>query len=415
VFNSEKLTSAVSSSCRDSSVCVFISGSAAQARAHKICKCVYVCVCLIVSANCVLRGVQNVAMQRKTRQAWFGMQASSPMVENASPVCEYVESSTPEMRTPSAETDEESMSECEGEGSGEEGEAHQRGSCSAASGEPSCAEQSTAKAKRTVGIIYKLTSPSGKSYVGQTVQALQARLGGHRCRSRCFAIGAAIKKYGLKAFLVEVLAINVPIKEIDEVEDAMILEHDTLAPGGYNLVRGRPEADKAARYQRFSGIAKKFSNTESFREKKRTLWRDPDWAAAWRATWMEKRESVLEGLDGRKRELKLLDHKRNDRVVKKRKAMKSEASKKEWEEEYSHENIMLRRRQRFLKQRVEKMKAMSTVDGLDYIRKATTAAIKATQYPASKASPSEQQRWYPNVFTPAEIAAVRANGGCWPT
>lgn len=294
-------------------------------------------------------------------------------------------------------------------------ETHQSGTSSASSASTSCAGPPTAKPRKTVGIIYKLTSPSGKSYVGQTVQSLEARLGNHRCRSRCYAIGAAIKKYGIKAFVVETLATNVPIDQIDDVEDEMIVKHGTLKPGGYNLVRGRPETGKAARYQRFSETAKEFANTESFKDKKRALWQDPEWAAAWRSTWMDKRQDVLEGLEGRERDRKLLDHKRNDRIVRKRKAMKDPESKKAWEEEYSDKNVMLRRRQRFHNARVEKMKAMNTVDGLDYIRRLTETAVKGSRRSASKTSPEDVHKWFPNVLTTAEIQALRNNGGVWPS
>lgn len=57
------------------------------------------------------------------------------------------------------------------------------------------------------GIIYKLTSPSGKIYIGQTVQSLKNRLSGHKtdCINRTSPITSAIRKYGLENFFIETL------------------------------------------------------------------------------------------------------------------------------------------------------------------------------------------------------------------
>ena len=129
---------------------------------------------------------------------------------------------------------------------------------------------------------------------------------------------------------------------------------------------------------------------------------------------MQKREDVLEGLEGRERELKLLDHKRNDRVVAKRKAQKDPEKSALWAEEYSPEAVNKRRRIKNLNERCETMRSMSTIDGCDFIRQRTERAVKAARCTASKTSPDELQKWYPNVLTAAEVEAVRANGGAWP-
>lgn len=267
-----------------------------------------------------------------------------------------------------------------------------------------------------VGKIYKLTSPSGKAYVGQTIQQLSARVSGHRCRSRCYAIGAAIKKYGLRNFKVELLLDNVPFEDLDAEEGRLIAEHGTLSPKGYNLVPGNLGATfKPTKYQKL----RETNGTPEFRAHQSSLmkerWSDPAWAAQWRATWLEKREVALEGIEGRERELKLLHHKRCDRQVAKRKAFKDPEKRAEWEEAYSCDAVMHRRRVKNLTKRCEEMASMSTVGGLDHIRKLTESAMKSARRTQSKTTPDEQQRWYPNVLTEAEIAAIRANGGCWPS
>ena len=93
-----------------------------------------------------------------------------------------------------------------------------------------------------LGVIYKLTSPSGKSYIGQTVRTLLERWFDHIRAARreypgCIAIAYAIKKYGSEGFKIEVL-VTCPIDKLDEEEIRLIYEHKTLYPDGYNLTRG---------------------------------------------------------------------------------------------------------------------------------------------------------------------------------
>lgn len=89
----------------------------------------------------------------------------------------------------------------------------------------------------TVGVIYKIVSPSGKAYVGQTVQRLAKRMKAHQDRTTCHALASAIKKYGWDAMKVSVVLRDVPLAQLDEKEDQMIKEHNTMTPNGYNLIR----------------------------------------------------------------------------------------------------------------------------------------------------------------------------------
>lgn len=81
--------------------------------------------------------------------------------------------------------------------------------------------------------IYRLTSPSGKSYIGQTRDPLR-RMQGHARPSGCLAIRAAVEKYGFGAFRVETLLV-VPEVLANYVEARLIRSCRTLAPDGYNL------------------------------------------------------------------------------------------------------------------------------------------------------------------------------------
>jgi group I intron endonuclease len=87
-------------------------------------------------------------------------------------------------------------------------------------------------------LIYKCTSPSGKSYIGQT-KNLTRRLTEHkRSTSTCRAFHSAITKYELTNFTHEILMEGLSSEEANYWEPALILEHNTLSPNGYNLMTG---------------------------------------------------------------------------------------------------------------------------------------------------------------------------------
>lgn len=94
-----------------------------------------------------------------------------------------------------------------------------------------------------MGCLYKLTSPSGKSYIGISSIGFESRWQQH-CRNaknncnECRAIYAAIRKYGPKNFTCKVLYEEDSWERLCEMESAAIIEHGTFSPGGYNLTLG---------------------------------------------------------------------------------------------------------------------------------------------------------------------------------
>lgn len=84
-------------------------------------------------------------------------------------------------------------------------------------------------------IVYCLTAPNGKQYIGVT-KNLDVRLGAHsRYQS---PIGHAIRKYGLGSFRVAVLARTASYSAAYEIERAEVDRLGTLCPVGYNLTTG---------------------------------------------------------------------------------------------------------------------------------------------------------------------------------
>ena len=84
--------------------------------------------------------------------------------------------------------------------------------------------------------IYKLTSPSGKIYIGQT-QCLYVRFIDYRKTRANDYLMKAILKYGLENIRVEILEKDLPLDKLDEREQFYL---DTLKPfndNGYNICK----------------------------------------------------------------------------------------------------------------------------------------------------------------------------------
>lgn len=125
------------------------------------------------------------------------------------------------------------------------------------------------KPKRFHGFIYKYTSPSGKSYIGRTIQTLRERAKesgkGYR---QCPVFYKAIQKYGYENMTVEILA-EVEIEDLPEEEANWISFYNTLVPNGYNIGSELGPATKEVhQYDAKTGdyIASFSSLTEAARE-----------------------------------------------------------------------------------------------------------------------------------------------------
>lgn len=87
-------------------------------------------------------------------------------------------------------------------------------------------------------LIYKYTSPSGKSYIGQTCD-LKQRIKCHKSpNSKCRAFVSAIEKYGYESFTLEILEENLTLEEANILEELYIEQYITTSPHGYNLLSG---------------------------------------------------------------------------------------------------------------------------------------------------------------------------------
>lgn len=95
-----------------------------------------------------------------------------------------------------------------------------------------------------IGYIYKHTSPSGKSYIGQTIQEPEKRWKDGLKYKDSILFGRAIYKYGWLNITHEILW-EIEYEDKTELLDVLnfletleILSNDTISPNGYNLNTG---------------------------------------------------------------------------------------------------------------------------------------------------------------------------------
>lgn len=91
-------------------------------------------------------------------------------------------------------------------------------------------------------IIYKITSPSGKIYIGKTSRSAKVRWREHIRRARSdskFPLCQAIRKYGPNSFKTEELLSVLNPSDVDFYEIYFIIHHKSMLPEiGYNCTYG---------------------------------------------------------------------------------------------------------------------------------------------------------------------------------
>ena len=96
-------------------------------------------------------------------------------------------------------------------------------------------------------LIYKISSPSGKAYIGQTCWWTQRMWKHANGKSKCPGLNNAVAKYGWDRMHCEVIWEG-PEEKLDAMEIKLIREHDTVR-NGYNILPGgefNPAKDPAS-------------------------------------------------------------------------------------------------------------------------------------------------------------------------
>lgn len=126
-------------------------------------------------------------------------------------------------------------------------------------------------------IIYRATSPSGKSYIGQTTRSLNQRKQSHiadmKRKGKCEAFHSALRRYGVEEFQWEVLACACCQSVLNVLEEAYVALYETVSPRGYNLHEGGTGGGKRSvlTRQRHSIAALRRTQTEEGRENLRLM------------------------------------------------------------------------------------------------------------------------------------------------
>lgn len=90
-------------------------------------------------------------------------------------------------------------------------------------------------------ILYILTFPNGKVYVGITTESLERRVRRHVLYARAnkaYALSAAIRKYGENSFLAEHFASASSWEDLLLLERQVISQCNSVCPYGYNMTGG---------------------------------------------------------------------------------------------------------------------------------------------------------------------------------
>lgn len=151
-----------------------------------------------------------------------------------------------------------------------------------------------------MGVLYVLTFPNGKRYVGQTTRKLSVRMAAHeRAAMKChslLAVHCAWRKHGEP--MVSILSEHESEDELNQAEIAAIQELCTLTPGGYNISFGGDTAPSKRQEVKDKIGAKskgRKGNPALSSEKSLKLWQNAEYRKIVRsgiaASWTEERRS----------------------------------------------------------------------------------------------------------------------------
>lgn len=100
-----------------------------------------------------------------------------------------------------------------------------------------------------LGIIYRATSPSGKCYIGSTLNLLNIRISGHTHTANTLnsksKFSKAIRKYG-RSLKWEILHRNIPENLLEHLEFDEIEVHNSCNQGYNSSPTGRPKGVPAS-------------------------------------------------------------------------------------------------------------------------------------------------------------------------
>ncbi len=158
-----------------------------------------------------------------------------------------------------------------------------------------------------------LTGPTGKPYIGITINGVGTRWRGHctaASRGKSTAIARAIRKYGSETFVVREL-VHTSWEELLRLEPLAIEAYATLSPSGYNLVSGgrQPMPCEDTRVAMSQAATKRYQDVEQRQKHRETMknwWALPETrekmqvALKGRVCSEDKKRKISQAMSGRK-------------------------------------------------------------------------------------------------------------------
>ena len=116
-----------------------------------------------------------------------------------------------------------------------------------------------------MGLIYMISSPSGKAYVGQTIQSLEMRMTQHRNpKSGCPVLSRSIQKHGWENMKIQVLQ-ECSNEELNDLERFYIEKFDCIVPKGMNCnIGGRHTYSEGSQSRPGTGCVSFDKNSRKF-------------------------------------------------------------------------------------------------------------------------------------------------------
>ena len=117
-----------------------------------------------------------------------------------------------------------------------------------------------AKKPHYFGVIYLLRSPSGKYYIGQTIQHVEKRWKDYRrlnCKSQSKLFNA-LRKYGSNNFVFKVIDFCENKEEMDDKEKFYIKNYDSIKNGYNHQIGGRGQYQSSNKTKNQRGEGKVF-------------------------------------------------------------------------------------------------------------------------------------------------------------
>ena len=130
-------------------------------------------------------------------------------------------------------------------------------------------------------IIYKCTNiKTGKCYIGQTIQNLDRRRCEHLSHSRNSSkdhhFHNALRKYGEKSFVWEVIDVADNINQLNDLEEFYIKKFNSISKGyniregGNNLLHSKESKEKMSESQRKAHARRRANGTDTFTKTRKT-------------------------------------------------------------------------------------------------------------------------------------------------